>query len=224
VPFQQKLEVRRTDPSLPLWVDIPEEKCNSLFCNNIQLHESQIVLRGDETYVRYALPEGASLSIQLATAVPFWTPAILMGCFSAKSQREGDWDHLAMENYQLNMYEPLHEQIIVSPENRTIRTDVGWQCQGRPFYSGTAVYDLGEVDIPAGAVLELPNVGGSAELLVDDQSRGWTCLTPQEFNLKELAGRHYLKLRCSNTFANFMERYLAPSGLEAAPRLVVVQP
>lgn len=219
VPFQATLNIRRTDGNLPLSLAIPLSCTGQALCNGLPLDNGKPCFIADDEYIRYELPAGENLAIVLKTAAPFWTPALLTGKFAAVSRREGDWDHLVMQSYQLDMYEPAFEQIIVSPESDALLADAGWQLQGRPFYSGTAVYDLGDVDIPAGAALALPGLGGSAELLVDGKSLGWSCLLPYGFPLNGLTGVHHLQLRCSNTYGNRMERYLAPSGLTAAPQL-----
>ena len=221
VPFQQDLFVRRATKGLALFLDVPAGCAAGVFCNGRPLTGGEKHYVADDEYVRLNLPDDLEFSLHLTHAADFCTPAFLAGGFSAVSQREGDWDHLAMQSYQLDMYEPRSEVVVVSSESNALYPDAGWQDQGRPFYSGTAVYDLGDVEIPAGARLELSGVGGSAELLVDGCSLGWSCLAPKGFDLAGFVGRHALQLRCANTLANRMERYLAPSGLTGAPLLVV---
>ena len=63
-------------------------------------------------------------------------------------------------------------------------------------------------------------VAGVAELIIDDVSQGVVVARPWQFALNVPSGKHHLVLRCSNTMANRMERYAAPSGLVGTPRLL----
>ena len=105
-----------------------------------------------------------------------------------------------------------------------------WTEQGYPFFSGTGLYSR-EVVLPdAGAVRVMveAEVGDDVlEVLVDGEPAAVRLWQPYEVDISEhVAGRtaFTLGLRVANTAANMIGGTVRPSGLRAAPRIVLRRP
>ena len=238
VPFNSKLEFQAAEPTrlrLHLPAGTVATLDGTLLVNGVKpkaaTRLSGSVTEGgnslwDDDYVSYAFKvrDAAVHSLKVHDLEGnrssfFETPALLEGDFSVESRRKGDYARHVKTTYMLSIYEPEEELTLLSPRTTHLRTDAGWEKQGGLFYSGTVEYDLGTLDVVEGDVLAF-EVAGVAELIIDDVSQGVVVARPWQFALNLPSGTHHLVLRCTNTMANRMERYAAPSGLVGTPRLL----
>ena len=217
IPFDRKLSF--SAPSgMKLSPMIPAGHPGKVSFNGEQLSSAEQVRIYDDDYCRFDIEASDNNIVELEKAAAFTTPALLQGEFDVALKSAGDYDRLVYTQYSLAIYEPKEARFTLSPCRTRLSLSIGWEKQGRIFYSGEAVIRLGKADIPAGSVLELPGFRDIAELLVDGRPSGRLGLAPYRFALPE--GQHDLALRLWNTMANRMERYAAPSGLTRQPVIV----
>ena len=218
VPFEENLEIEATAESRVRLLVPAESGCTPLL-NGQPLEGAQPMREFDDPYLAYtvSLPAGKS-SIHVPTPAQFTTPCLLQGEFDVESIRQGDWHHVAHSQYMLKMYAPQSEIIRLSPRRGELELTTGWERQGQLFYSGTVEYDFGAQEFADGARLRLPSVAAvNVTLLIDGKEYTSRAFAPYLFDLP--AGRHSLALRVTNTMANRLERYAAPSGLLAPPQI-----
>src|SRR6185312_8962946 len=102
-----------------------------------------------------------------------------------------------------------------------------WTEQGCPFYSGTAVY-RSAVRLPgrldgARVFLEADAGDDALEVIVNGESAGVRLWPPYGIEVTDqvVPGENTLELRVANTAINLLSAQPRPSGLRAAPRLLV---
>ena len=208
IPFETSLEFALAEEIDALVLYVPAGVKAAL--DGTPLDDGESCFRQGDAYRcwRLALAPGKHC---VAAVASFDTPCVLEGEFDVDYRSTGDWARKVKTTYMLEIYEPQNESVCLSRRRGILRLDCGWERQGQLFYSGTADYDLGSMDVRPGDVLRLPEVGGTAELLVDGAGCGVRVAPPFEWKLP--SGRHRIVVRCANTMGNFMERYAAPSGL-----------
>ncbi|MGN6377938.1 MAG: hypothetical protein ACTHNU_03205, partial [Gaiellales bacterium] len=102
-----------------------------------------------------------------------------------------------------------------------------WTEQGCPFYSGSAVYRstamLPESLDGARVFLEADAGDDALEVLVNGQPAGVRLWPPYaiEVTAQAVPGENTLELRVANTAINLLSAKPRPSGLRAAPRILV---
>ena len=127
--------------------------------------------------------------------------------------------------YQYNMhrYIPRDAEIYLSTPGKELSLDKSWTEQGRPFYSGEGTYKFSfRLDEASeNAVLVLPKVSHTCRVTIDGKECGAKLWSPYayEFNLE--AGEHNIEIKVTNTLANMLEFYKAPSGIEEKPMLYI---
>ena len=215
LPFEKKLQFTAKE-SMKLTLLLPQEAGCTAVINGKTMTASAETLVFDDPYrsLEFTARAGEN-EIILDQAAPFTTPALLAGAFDAETATSGDYARQVFYEYQLALFEPEEKKITLSCRRDTLALNCGWEKQGQPFYSGAAVISLGEYDSDSADQLELPGYAGVAELFIDGQAAERLAYSPYSFALP--AGRHQLELKLWNTFANRMERYAAPSGLDQEP-------
>ena len=171
----------------------------------------------DDPYCVYPFAARGENIITLENAAHFTVPALLRGEFDLTLKTSGDYAKSVYRTYLLSICEPAEKHFSLTPRRTVLSTLCGWEKQGQVFSSGEAEVNLGTLEIESGDRLELPGFRDIAELLIDGRPAARSGLSPYVFELP--AGRHELRLRCWNMMANRMERYAAPSGLTAPPRI-----
>ncbi|MCQ2396638.1 MAG: hypothetical protein MJ106_02950 [Lentisphaeria bacterium] len=217
LPFENSVEFTIASDGIPLLtLEVPTEAVRTVFMDGRQLTECTATMVDDDTYARYDLTRFATKGLHTIEIkgenVEFHTPCRLVGEFDLKCESEGDFHHHAMDTYQLSMYDPEFKRITLSRRTSSLKLSEGWQAQGHVFYSGAVDYDISSFCTPdIGAIRVETN--GVAELLIDDVVRQKCVFAPYVFALDNMTPGHRVVLRCSNTMANRMERYAAPSGI-----------
>ena len=149
----------------------------------------------------------------------FYDPVILRGEFHAELEIVKPFDHQVFCYYNMQLWVPEKCDITLSRPRAALNAG-SWTRQGRPFYSGTATYrfDLEELaktkPFPEGpATLRLPKLAVKADVVLDGQPLGHISLPPFTMPLGDLTGHKILEITVTNTLANLLEEYCAPSGL-----------
>lgn len=120
--------------------------------------------------------------------------------------------------YQYNMhrYIPRVADIVLSTPSREIDLSSSWTEQGRPFYSGGAVYKFKfELENSINGFIDIPKIGCTCRAYLDGKLLGARLWSPYRFDVSMNAGAHTLEIEVANTLANSMEFYRAPSGIMA---------
>lgn len=199
-----------------LALEVPSEAVRTVFLDGKPLMECTAIMVDDDTYARYDLTRQASEGIHQieiqGEKVEFHTPCRLVGDFDLECKSTGDFHHHAMDTYQLCMYAPEAKRITLSRRRNSLMLSRGWQAQGHVFYSGTADYDISTICTPGIRAIRV-ETNGVAELVIDGATRQKCAFEPYVFTLDEIPEGGKIILRCSNTMANRMERYAAPSGI-----------
>ncbi len=124
-------------------------------------------------------------------------------------------------HYGMYRYIPRHAEVFISSPSNELRTDKSWAEQGRPFYSGKAIYKMKVTTDESfkKALLKLPHVGYTAKVYIDGKYIDARLWTPYEYEVELSAGEHEIEIEVTNTLANMLEFYKAPSGLMETPVL-----
>lgn len=128
--------------------------------------------------------------------------------------------------YQYNMfrYIPRAADVILSTPEKKLSLEKSWAEQGRPFYSGTAVYKMNfkaDSDIEK-ALLNIPKAAHALRVSIDGKDLGARLWAPYAYEISLSKGEHQIEIKSTNTLANAMEFYKASSGIEAVPEIYVL--
>jgi hypothetical protein len=149
----------------------------------------------------------------------FYHPVYLCGEFDCDLQTSGDFNHMVFSYYNLQLWAPKECRVTLKCRRSALQAG-SWAEQGQPFYSGAATYAFDVSGMRGSAILELPNLAVKAEVFLDGRFVAQTCLPPFRIALGELDGHGLLEIKVSNTLANQLEEYRAPSGLMGAAALL----
>ena len=116
--------------------------------------------------------------------------------------------------YLSDFYYEVLEQFVLASRERELAL---WINDGFNFPPGDAAGRIEKRNPTLTQQRIRPNEEGRLDVVV---SHGIVVAQPWQFVLNVPSGTHHLVLRCSNTMANRMERYAAPSGLVGTPHIL----
>lgn len=159
---------------------------------------------------------------------------LLSGEFDAAVTTAGRFYKMCGEQYSLERYIPQKNQVLLMSRRGTMSTKLSFAEQGQPFYSGSVTYhmdvDLPQIELTEGkrVFLGLGEVRDIAEVTVNGKALGSRCWKPYAFDMTEAVkessdGRLSIDVTVTNTFANAMEFYRAPSGLLSGGEIYTAQ-
>lgn len=238
IPFHYNSgwEIRETLPQL--FLRIPAEYLESgVTYDGIPLSNGSPVKVFDDDYVEFEIPGNVGIhsfeltdwndrpddlktppdsSVEPETAVvpdyKFHLPVYLSGEFDAGLKIEDEFDHRVFHYYNLTMYMPRVCEVILTKRSKTLNSG-SWAQQGEPFYSGSVTYHF-DIDLVAEhGRLELPDAAVRVEVTVDGIFKDGAGFAPYHIDLGQLSGTHHFEIKVTNTPANVLDEYLAPSGL-----------
>lgn len=175
----------------------------------------------DDAYWCYELPDGqrqGEHTLVLRTSEPLSeNERILMkGDFGVWLQCENEYAVFASgSQYSLLKYLPEKGKVLLGKRAEKLNTYESWTEQGHPFYSGTVTY-CWNLDIHkqyGEGILYLPKVHDHCEVFWDRQKVSECIFQPYRCELGDVSGKHHLQIKVTNSMANAMEYYRAPSGI-----------
>ena len=143
----------------------------------------------------------------------FYMPAYLTGEFDVDVKTKDDFNYRMYADYNLQIWYPAEWSFHLTKRRATLERG-SWAVQGQPFYSGAATYTFEYSGAVKNAVLEVPDARVRVAVTVDGKPCGETGFRPYRFPLGDLKdGTHVIQVKVTNTIANRLEEYAAPSGL-----------
>ena len=176
----------------------------------------------DDPYYCLSLEKGKAVGthtivLETTKALTEFDNILLQGDFGVDVHSEEPYTLFCANQYNLDKYLPKEAEVVLTKRPATLKTTVSWANQGHPFYSGKATYCF-KLDLPQDfgeAMLCIPQVHTGCDITLDQKAIGQRIFLPYTFELGDMSGSHDLLITVSNTMANALEFYKAPSGISA---------
>lgn len=194
---------------------------STLFFSSDILHKKPL----EDNYVKLALSSAKNsgqhqieIRKKKGVLISNFNSLYLSGEFNVRLETSNDFKTLLQEYYSMELYLPTKAQISLSKRAKKLRA-FSWTKQGHPFYSGEATYSL-NINLPdkfAGGKLYFPEIKSICSVKINGEFIARKIFPPYEFELPAIKGACLLEVTISNTLANMLEGYQAPSGILSRP-------